>query len=93
MKKAAYYRVDQMLPPRHWYQKSVGWFGKLLVGIFVISLSGAGVYGYILTQASVKSLSAEVANPNRLKKVSESIEPGNAENIIDVQFVLDAWAK
>lgn len=93
MKKTAHYRVGQTLPPRHCYQKSVGWFGKLLVGIFVISLSGAGVYGYILTQASVKSLSAEVANPSRLKKVSESIEPGNAENIIDVQFVLDAWAK
>lgn len=93
MKKAVYYRVGQSLPPRHWYQKSVGWFGKAMTGVLIFSLTGAGIYGYVLTQASVKSLSAAVSNPNKLKKVSDTPLEGSAENIIDVQHVLDSWAK
>lgn len=93
MKKAVYYRYGQVLPPRHWYQKSVGWFGKTLSVVMVLSLFGASSYGYILNRASVKRLSAETSNHDRLKKVTDTIQAGGAQNIVDIQYVLDTWAE
>ena len=93
MKQAFYYRYNQSVPPKHWYQKSIGWFGKTVAMVLVLSLVGAGGYGYAITSKNAQRLASESSNPDRLRKVTAAIEPGTAENIVDVQYVLDRWAK
>lgn len=90
--KTSYYKIDQALPPRHWYQKRVGWFGKSLLAIVVMSMISAGSYGYIMNHNTVKQLAAQTTAPEKLRKVTAPIS-SDVENIIDVQFVLDKWAK
>jgi hypothetical protein len=87
-----YYKIDQPLPPRHWYQKRVGWFGKTFLAIVTLSMVGASSYGYVMNRSTVKQLAAQTSTPTKLKKVTKLISSG-AENIIDVQSVLDTWAK
>lgn len=93
MKKVSYYRYDQSLPPKHWYQKRVGWFGKSLMAVMVLTFFGASSYGYIMNRATVKSFAAETSNPDRLHKVTSVMSTETPENIVDVQYILDSWAK
>ncbi len=91
--KTKYYRIGQSLPPRHWYQRRVGWFGKALTVAMVISVTGAGSFGYILNRQAVQSFAAQTSGTEKLHKVTTSLTTSAPENIIDVQFVLDKWAE
>jgi hypothetical protein len=90
--KTPYYRIDQALPPRHWYQKRVGWFGKTFLTIVTLSMIGAGSYGYVMNRSTFGQLAAQTSAPNKLRKVTTPIS-SDIENIIDVQYVLDKWAE
>lgn len=90
--KTTQYRINQSLPPRHWYQKRVGWFGKSFLAIVVLSLIGTGSYGYVMNRNTVQQLAAQSSTPDKLRKVTDPIS-SDVQNIIDVQFVLDKWAK
>lgn len=90
--KTTYYRIGQSLPPRHWYQHHVGWFGKACLGIFAVTVLVGSSYGYVMNKATVKSLSAQANKPAKLQKVTGTINT-EAENIVDVQLILDKWAK
>lgn len=50
-------------------------------------------YGYMLNKQTIKSFAAETANPDKLHKVTTSLSPTTAENIVDIQFILDQWAR
>lgn len=89
--KTTQYKINQTLPPRHWYQKRVGWFGKSFLAIVMLSVMGAGSYGYVVNRNTFGQLAAQTSTP-KLKKVTNPIS-SDVENIIDVQYVLDKWAK
>lgn len=91
--KITYYKIDQTLPPRHWYRKRVGWFGKSFLAILALSMFGASSYGYVMNRNMVKQLAAQTTAHDKLKKVTTQPISTDAENIIDVQFVLDRWSK
>ncbi len=91
--KTINYRIDQTLPPRHWYQKRVGWFGKSFLAILAVTMLGASSYGYVMNSNTVKQLAAQTTTRDKLKKVTTDPISSDAENIIDVQFVLDKWSR
>jgi hypothetical protein len=53
---------------------------------------GASLYGYVMNQNTVKNLAAQTTARETLKKVTDPIT-SDVENIIDVQYILDKWAK
>lgn len=91
--RAKYYRMGQVPPARHWYQRRIGWFGKLLTGTFVMSVLGLAGVGYVTMHNDQKSLAAETNQSEKLRKVTANqINNSGLENIIDVQYVLDKWS-
>lgn len=91
--KSKYYHFEASPPPRHWYQRRVGIAGKVFLAL--ILLGPISVYGinYSFTKQRAAQLSAATSQGDGLKKVTAStIADGPAENIVDVQFVLDKWA-
>jgi beta-lactamase class A len=90
--RAKYYKIGQAPPVRHWYQKRVGWFGKLCVSVFVMSVIGAGAMEYTIVQNDTRALAAQTSKSNKLKKVTSApLEQTDAQNIIDIQTVIDHW--
>ena len=85
------YTFGQALPPKHWYQKSVGWFGKSVLGLAVF---GMGVY-YIGVPAYHDRVNVNLSS--KINKLSESpatvkpIEDKTPDNIVEIQSVLDNW--
>lgn len=91
--KAVYYKLDQPLPARHWYKRSIGWFGKTVMGMVIISLVGGISYSYIQNKNTVQGLTAQTATPNKLNNAASTLNTGEVENIIDIQYILDRWEK
>lgn len=89
--KSVYYKIGQNLPPRHWYQKPVGWFGKGMALLMALTVLGVGAYDKVMQQGST----VRASQSERLEKLHKATQPlsSSTENIIDVQFVLDKWAK
>lgn len=90
--KTTHYRIGQSLPPRHWYQKQVGWFGKGMVGLMALTVIGVGAYDKVMQSHSSKVLASQSERLEKLPKAAQTLTDTN-ENIIDIQFVLDKWAK
>lgn len=90
--KTTYYKIGQSLPPRHWYQKRVGWFGKGMVAVLALTVIGGGAYGKFLLHEDSKVRASQSSRLEKLNKATPSLSSTN-ENIIDVQFVLDRWTK
>lgn len=90
--KTPYYKIGQSLPPRHWYQRRVGWFSKAMVAVLALVVVGGGVYGQVILRQNAQTLAAQTRG---LEKVRKDVQPlsSDVENIVDVQFVLDKWAK
>lgn len=91
-KRPVHYKLGQALPPQHWYQKRVGWFGRSIVVFLVIAL--VGLTGGIVTvlRNDKQSLAAETSQSARLSKSKPTLatNPG-IENIVDIQPILDKW--
>lgn len=90
--KTTYYKIGQSLPPRHWYQRRVGWFGKGMVAILALTVIGGGAYGKFMLHEDSKVRASQATRLEKLNKATPSLNNTN-ENIIDVQFVLDRWMK
>lgn len=90
--KTSHYIIGQSLPPRHWYQKQVGWFGKGMVALLALTVISGGLYGKVMQQQNSAVLASQTSGLEKLHKTTQPLSSNN-ENIIDVQFVLDKWAK
>ncbi len=90
-KKPTHYTFG-ILPARHWYQRRVGWFGRLTIAILVLGGAGVGVLNYATMRSSTKALAAQTEQPDSLHKIATPLLPTKAQNIIDVQSVIDNWA-
>ncbi len=90
--KTTYYKIGQSLPPRHWYQRRVGWFGKSMVAVMALVVIGGGAYGKFMLHEESKVRASQSSRLEKLNKTTPVLSSSN-ENIIDVQFVLDRWAK
>lgn len=91
--RAKYYRLGELPPAQHWYQKRIGWFGKVLTGTLVVSLTGLAFVGYTTVHNDQRSLAAETSQSEKLRKVTaEHLGSNGLENIINVQYVLDKWS-
>lgn len=85
------YIIGQNLPPRHWYQKAVGWFGKSVIALSVL---GLGAYFVAVPMVhdrannTLASRASDLANtPTRLNPIADK----PPENIVNLQTVLDEW--
>lgn len=90
--KSVYYKIGQNLPPRHWYQKQVGWFGKATVALMALTVIGGGLYGRVMQEQTSRVLASQTGRLEKLPKTTQPLS-SNSENIIDVQYVLDKWSK
>lgn len=90
-KRSAYYKLGQVPPAKHWYQKRVGWFGRVFVGLMAISLIGVAVNGYTSVKSSGKTLAAKSTESKNIATVNPISQNASLENIVDLQPVIDAW--
>ena len=87
-----YYRLGQTPPPKHWYQKQVGWFGHFVAAFFIV-----GLVGFVGATATIhgkdrQALAAQTSQSAKLHGAKSPIATNpNIENIIDLQPILDAW--
>ena len=90
--RAKQYSIYDAPPPAHWYSHRVGWFGKALTGTLVVSLSVVGGFSYVFTQNNIRSLASAASQTETLDKANATpLPPVAAQNIVDLQPVLDAW--
>lgn len=91
--RAKAYHIHQTPPPKHWYQRRIGWFGKAFAGAMFVMVAAFGLVGHQITQDKAKSLSAQASQQVGLQKVSATPLPEpTAENIVDLQPILDKWS-
>lgn len=89
--RAKRYYLYQTPPPLHWYQRRIGWFGRSLVVALLLIVVSFGIVGRNITDYQIKTIAARAAD-EKLQKVSASPLPeSSAENIVDLQSILDAW--
>ena len=87
-----YYHVEQAPPAPQWYVRYFGFITRALASITILATIGIGGVWYADTQMTAPSRAAESPQEDRLKKISPApIVTTQAENIVDVQAVLDAW--
>lgn len=87
------YKLGQALPPQHWYQKRVGWFGRTMAASLVIGLAGFFVSANMIAHNDKKALAAETTQSAKVAKEQSKISANPAlENIIDLQPILDNWS-
>lgn len=91
--KTTYYRIGQSVPPRRWHQRAVRWFGKTVMYVSMVCAVTGGTGYYVFNRPQGPSLAAETAKVETLQKVTTPIVDTTPQNIIDIQFVLDKWAK
>lgn len=89
-KKPSYYKLG-VLPIRHWYQRRVGWFGQFALVSLLLGAAGYGGLNYAVSHVGTKPLAAQTDEPKKAHKIASSLEQTKAQNIIDVQSVLDEW--
>jgi beta-lactamase class A len=89
-----HYRLGQAPPPRHWYQKRVGWFGRFMVMLLVVGLFGYAGNSVLSTRKNQQSFAAKTSQSTALNGTKSPIAANpDIENIIDVQSILDKWNK
>lgn len=90
--RPVFYRIDQTPPPKQWYNKRVGWFGKFLTMTLVLGFSGASVAGYMHVQKNVKTLSSQSTKQSDLTKATPTLAASSEiQNIVELQPLLDKW--
>ncbi len=58
----------------------------------MIALAGLAVSGYMVVRTDVKSLASQTSGPGKLAKVTQTpLAQSTAENIVDIQPVIDKW--
>lgn len=91
---SAYYRLGQTPPPRHWYQKRMGWFGKLMTALIVIGVIGYGGASAIIHRKDQQALAAQSSQTTALNGTKQRLSNNpDIENIVDLQPILDKWNK
>lgn len=90
--RAKIYRIYQAPPPAHWYQRRIGWFGKAFAGSLLVMVAVGAVVGNQMTQDKVKTLAAQSSQESLEKVTTSPLAEPTAENIVDLQFVIDKWA-
>lgn len=86
------YHIYQTPPPRHWYQRSIGWFGKSFAVALLLSVAGFGLLGHEITSDKAKTLAAESTQQGLQKSSAKTLPEPTAENIVDLQPILDKWS-
>lgn len=90
--RAKRYQIYQAPPPAHWYQRRIGWFGKAFAGSLLVIVAVFGVVGQQLTNDKVKTFAAQSSQNESLQKVTAApLAAPVAENIVDLQPILDKW--
>lgn len=92
-KKPTYYKLGQLPPAQHWYQRRVGWFGRLFAASMAALLVGFAGAAYTVIRNDTKAFAAQSPQSSTLAKETPKIQstPG-VDNIVDLQPVLDRWA-
>ena len=89
--RPVHYKLGQKLPARHWYQKSVGWFGYVIMFVLVLGAVGLSANTYTDVR-SAKQHAAETSKKPVLKAQASTIQSDpTLNNIVDVQSVVDKW--
>lgn len=93
-KKPVYYKLGQIPPARHWYQKRVGWPGRFMAVLLLLGIVGFAGNTVISAQDDKKSLAAETSQSSKINGTRPTISSNSGfENIVDLQPVLDKWSK
>ena len=88
------YNIYDSPKPLNWYKRRIGWFGQYLALTFVISLLTVGGLTYTFTQNSIQASASTATNIATANQVAHKPLPQQAaKNIVDLQPILDAWAK
>lgn len=91
---STYYRLGQTPPPRHWYQKRVGWFGRLVITLIMISVVGYGGASEVIHRKDQQALAAQASQPTKLNSSKQALTANSEiENIVNLQPILDKWNK
>lgn len=87
------YYIYNAPPPAHWYQRSIGWFGKTLLGSLLLSTIIIGGLTYTFAQNNVRARASTANQPIKPETAKAStLPPVAAQNIVDLQSVLDTWS-
>lgn len=92
-KRPTSYSLGQVPPPQHWYQRRVGWYGKLLLTIMTVGVVGVGMFNYTTAKNDAKARAAATNQPDKLHKIAGSLPEPQTKNIVDMQPVIDNWVK
>lgn len=87
------YSLYDTPPPRHWYQRKpkLGWFSGAVLSLTFMGFAGFAVLDRIELDDDV--LAAETTERASATPKKPDLFSTQAENIVDVQAVLDKWAK
>lgn len=86
------YKLGQALPPQHWYQKRVGWFGRTIAASFAVGLIGFAGTTRMVIHNNHQTFAAKTSQASASGKPKSLIAQNpNLENIVDLQSVLDEW--
>ena len=86
------YKLGQALPPQHWYQKRVGWFGRTITTSLMVGLIVFAAGSTMTVSNNKKTFAAQASQAASLEKTKSTISSNpNLENIVDIQSVLDQW--
>lgn len=91
--KHTQYSIYDAPPPKHWYQKKfrLGWFSAAVLSLTLLGFGGIVALDKIEIKAD--TLASQSTNTEKQKKITNDLFAPKTENIVDMQSVLDAWAK
>jgi beta-lactamase class A len=88
---ASMYRYGQALPPQHWYQKRVGWFGRTITAALIVGLVGFAGLTTAIKHSTSQTFAAQTSKAAKLNTKSPITSDADINNIVDLQPVLDKW--
>ena len=89
--KPAYYKLGQAPPAKHWYQKRVGWFGRITMTLLLVGLLGFAGTTQSMLRNDKKTFAAQTSGSTALNNAKPLTDTPEFENIVDLQPVLDKW--
>ncbi len=86
------YKLGQALPPSHWYQRRVSWFGRTIAASLIVGLIGFAGTTATVIRNNHRTFAAQTSQATAANKPKSPITANpDLENIIDLQPVLDEW--